>query len=166
MKTSVSDLSKIAPKMWMWLINIPKTEKEKSDHEKSGYRKSFQDLHLEMAFLRMKEILSYSWNLTPKRIDEIFNAQTIELFLRKLLQNPENPPGSNTLLHNFVKTELARVMYEVSGEYLRDATDSKTVNDDLNRVSDHFMIQSENKLDNETFAEHGNEKGRTLTKKK
>ncbi len=166
LKISVSDLSKYAPKMWEWLIVKPKSSKAISNHIKSQFRKDFQDKHLERAFSRMKEILSYSYNLSPKRLDEIFNAQTIEIFLIRLLHDPRDVYGFGKLLHNFTKTELARTMFEVSAEYLRDATNSKTVHDDLARVSDHFKVQSESKLDNEIYAIPANKKDRAFTKKR
>ena len=161
LKESVSDLSKKAEKMWEWLIGKPD-----KNTIKSQFRKDFQDIHLEMAFLRMKDILPYSDRLATKRLYTIFNAQTVKPFLDQLLSINEKPNAIKQFTHDFRTVELARMMFELSSKYLMNLTNSNMVRDDLQRVSEHFKIQSENKLENETYAIHGNNNERIFTEKK
>jgi len=151
--------------MWDWLTRKSKNEGIKQNEGKSQFRKDFQDLHLEMGFLRIKDILPFSFRLSKQRLYQIFNAQTLKPFLEKLLDDPENTSSNYKLIHDFRTTEIARLYFEIASEYLQNATNSKMVQDDLNRVSEHFKIQSENKLENETYADHGNLKNKALTRK-
>ena len=162
---SVSDLSKKSELMWIWLTSKYSNEKEKENASKSQFRKDFQDLHLEMAFLRIKDILPRSFRLSKQRLYQIFNAQTLKPFLEKLLDDPENTGSNYKPIQDFRTTELARLYFEIASEYLQNITDSEMIQDDLDRVSEHFKNQSKNKLDSETYAEHRSLKNKTLTRK-
>jgi len=159
-KKSISDLSSRSESMWKWLTQNPD-----KNSGKAQFKKNFQDIHLEMAFLRMKDILPYSYMFSKKRLYDIFNAQTVKPILDNMLSINEEPNMIKQFTHDFRTTEMARMMFELSTQYLKDLTNSKMVKDDVQRVSEHFKIQSENKLENETYANHGKSKERILTEK-
>lgn len=165
MQKSVSDLSTKSSKMWAWLTRKSNSYSIEQNDGKSQFKKDFQDLHLEIGFLRIKDILQFSFRLSKQRLYQIFNAQTLKPFLEKLLDDPENTGSNYKSIHDFRTTEIARLYFEVASEYLQNATNSEMIKDDLNRVSEHFKIQSGNELKNETYSEHGNLKNKALTRK-
>jgi len=121
--------------------------------------------HLRKSLQYLNYLTRNSKNLREKDIEEIFTAQTLQYFFEEILKETKQTYYFKKFKHDFRTTEIARLLFEISSEYLRDATSSKTVKNDLERVSDHFIAQTEAKLESETYAEHGNEKERELTKK-
>jgi len=118
---------------------------------------------------RTIELIDYLFNHSnflesgeDKWIRDVFNTQTLESILQNILM--ESKGVEKQFKHDFKTTELVRLMFEISREYLIDATKTETIIADLKRISDYFITQSESKLDNETYAEHGNEKHRILTR--
>ena len=92
----------------------------------------------------MKEILwslRNTHNLRENDLNEIFNAKHFEFLIRNILRNPEK--DLETVRHykyNFVKSELARTMFEFSVEYLSQSPEFKNtdINKDIKRLSDDF----------------------------
>jgi len=102
--------------------------------------------------------------LRKDNLERSFTAQTLQYIFENLLIDYKQHYPLQKFNHDFRTTEIARLMFEVVSDYLKDATKIKTVEMDLARVSDHFLVQSEGKLDDETYADHGNMKNKTLTK--
>ena len=140
-------------------------ESEKGKSKNASRDRSIATEHLRKSLQYLNYLTRHSKNLRDKDIEEIFTAQTLQNFLEEILKETKQTYYFKKFKHDFRTTEIARLLFEISSEYLRDATNSKTVKMDLERISDHFIAQSEAKLESETYAEHGNEKERELTKK-
>lgn len=121
---------------------------------------------LEESIQSINYLLRYCHNLRKDNLERSFTAQTLQYIFENLLVDYKQHYPLQKFNHDFRTTEIARLMFEVVSDYLKDATKSKTVEMDLARVSDHFLVQSEAKLDVETYADHGNMKDKTLTKNK
>lgn len=75
----------------------------------------------------------------------MFTVQTLQDIFENILKNFKQYQIKQ-FNHNFRTSELDRIMFEISSEFLRNATNTETVYNDLQRVSDHFKVKSENEL--------------------
>lgn len=139
-------------------------ESKKGLSSNAARDKNVANKRLEESIQTISYLLDSSHNLREKELVGIFTAQTLQYIFENLLKNYKQYQIKN-YNHDFRSTELARVMFETSAEYLKDAASTETVRNDLQRVSDHFKVQSESELRNESFAAHGNEPQRSLTQK-
>ena len=98
-------------------------------------------------------VLKNSKNLYQNEVEQLFNARTMHVFLKKLLCDPTTYSISNSSFqYNFKTAEFARLMFELSKSYFLNS--SLFVNDEsskeyLTRISDNFKKLSREKLANE-----------------
>lgn len=119
------------------------------------------ELSLVDALLEIHHVMINSKNLVhnkneekkKSKLDQIFNARTMHVFLKKLLCDPTtNSISNSSFQYNFKTAEFARLMFELSKSYFLNS--SLFVNDEsskeyLTRISDNFKKLSREKLTNE-----------------
>jgi len=127
--------------------------KDGQGYNKAQFRDIFRD-RLDESLRHIFWILEYTHNLRKSDIYEIFNAKSFEFVIRSLLRNTdENIPNMNEYQYDFRTSELARLLFFISIDYLHKSTLFKNENelfDNLVRpLAKNFNLLSESTLQHE-----------------
>jgi len=141
---------KVASKQWELLM----ADSLKSfGSKKSQYQNEIRDNHLDKPLRQLTFVLQKTKNLRKSDIYEIFNAYNIQPILESLLRNVEKNYGeSDSIQYDFRTSEIARLMLELSLDYLKNSAMFKeisSVKEISNSLSKDFKILSKSMLEKE-----------------
>jgi len=117
------------------------------DFNKSQYLTGLGTL-LDNSIRYFHHILKFPLNLPNEVIDEKINAQTFHLFLERALVDFGKSWTANR--YDFRTTELARLLFHISANYLQDSPtwkDEKFIKSDIQRFANYFRALSKSELD-------------------
>ncbi len=161
---SLSDIDNEANDAWDWLTTKARSKKDAKNLARSQHKTNLEENRLRKPFERMSDIAPYFYRLRTEKLDKIFNAQTMRQLLTELLKDPKYE-GKFVLRDDFKTIELGKMFTEIGLYLLKNSTTNKSVHENIDKVLDDYKRVSESKMYSETYAEHGNQKERALTKK-
>lgn len=156
----------LSPAQWEFLSlgdprqmndSIKSSNQELEEAQRNGRRKKetkeslwnisdYQTVFYKKLAERFREILwiiKQPHNLKNENLHEIFNAKTMELILKPLLENNEFDKRStpSSYQYDFVTAEKARLMLEISLSYLKNSIqfiDNVSIKENIDRISADF----------------------------
>lgn len=120
---------------------------------KGQYQKDIEK-KLDPSLRYMFHILNHPYNLRKEELYDRLNAQTLSKIFQNLLTNFEQKSEHRHEKYDFRTVELARLMFQVSAEYLSKAKmfeDSKFLPDEIERVAERFFQLSKSIFENEKY---------------
>lgn len=108
---------------------------------------------LEKSISILEQILVDTHNLKKEKIYAIINARTLEPIISNLLKDVEKLTSYEWKKYDFRTVEIARLLFETSANYLRQSLyfgENEAIENDIKRVSDHFVSLARFGLEKET----------------